>query len=249
MTQRHEPQLIESCGFLLSGLFWRFGQGAARLASFQLRCVTGTPTCSDCLPLGVWWQFSTDTLELTMTPSVTLTFQNTAIDLLEIDGEQWARGLQIATALGFKNPAQDFKNLYSRNESEFTERMTRVIELPTAGGLQQVRVFTLRGAHLLGMLARTEIAKTFRHWILDVLDGFVAPQQSGRMTFPQRLGFLKFRTQLVKELGRCDNLGEANELFMNLRDVTRLLGMHLVSTLEQLAPGLKQARLPEGGAA
>lgn len=184
-----------------------------------------------------------------MTPSVTLTFQNTAIDLLEIDGEQWARGLQIATALGFKNPAQDFKNLYSRNESEFTERMTRVIELPTAGGLQQVRVFTLRGAHLLGMLARTEIAKTFRHWILDVLDGFVAPQQSGRMTFPQRLGFLKFRTQLVKELGRCDNLGEANELFMNLRDVTRLLGMHLVSTLEQLAPGLKQARLPEGGAA
>jgi hypothetical protein len=182
--------------------------------------------------------------------SATLTFQNHPLYLLEVDGEQWVRGLQIATALGFKNPAQDFKNLYTRNESEFTEHMTRVVDLPTAGGVQQVRVFTLRGAHLLGMLARTPVATAFRRWILDVLDGMVAPQETGRMTFPQRLGFLKFRTQLIKELGRCTNLGEALELFHNLRDVTRLLGMHLVSNLEQLAPGVRQQLLAlEGGAA
>lgn len=184
-----------------------------------------------------------------MTPSVTLTFQNTAIDLLEFDNDQWARLPQIGAALGYANPYK-VQQLFDRNEAEFTEHMTRVIELPTAGGVQQVRVFTLRGAHLLGMLARTEVAAAFRRWILDVLDGFVAPQQSGRMTFPQRLGFLKFRTQLVKELGRCASAGEANELFMNLRDVTRLLGMHLMSTLEQLAPGVRQTALVlEGGAA
>lgn len=184
-----------------------------------------------------------------MTPSVTLTFQNQPLDLLEFDNDQWIRGPQIAGALGY-NRADRIADLYARNEAEFTEHMTRVIELPTAGGLQQVRVFTLRGAHLLGMLARTEVAAAFRRWILDVLDGFVAPQQSGRMTFPQRLGFLKFRTQLVKELGRCTSSGEANELYMNLRDVTRLLGMHLVSSLEQLAPGVRQTTLVlEGGAA
>ena len=48
--------------------------------------------------------------------------------------------------------------------------MTQVIELPTAGGKQQVRVFSLRGCHLLGMLARTKVAKEFRHWVLDVLE-------------------------------------------------------------------------------
>lgn len=185
-----------------------------------------------------------------MTHSVTLTFQNHPLDLLEIDGESWVRGIQIGYALEFKNPAQAIHKLYVSNEPEFTEHMTRVVELPTAGGVQQVRVFTLRGAHLLGMLARTPVAAAFRRWILDVLDGLVAPQETGRMTFPQRLGYLRERRGLLKELGHCTNLGEAQELFMNLRDVTRLLGMHLVSTLEQLAPGVKQKPLPlEGGAA
>ena len=33
-----------------------------------------------------------------------------------------------------------------------------------------MRVFSLRGCHLLGMLARTKVAKEFRHWVLDVLE-------------------------------------------------------------------------------
>ena len=48
--------------------------------------------------------------------------------------------------------------------------MTQLVEIQTAGGLQQVRVFSLRGAHLLGMLARTEKAKEFRRWVLDVIE-------------------------------------------------------------------------------
>lgn len=184
-----------------------------------------------------------------MTPSVTLTFQHQPLDLIEIDGEHWVRLPQIGAALGYGSPYK-VQQVYDRNETEFTEHMTRVVELPTAGGVQQVRVFTLRGAHLLGMLARTPVAAAFRRWILDVLDGIVAPQETGRMTYPQRLGFLKFRTQLLKELGRCTSLGEANELFVNLQDVTRLLGMHLASGLEQLAPGVRQQLLAlEGGAA
>lgn len=183
------------------------------------------------------------------TSDVQLTFQGHPLDLIEIEGEHWVRGPQIAGALGY-NRADRIADIYARNEAEFTEHMTRVVDLPTAGGVQQVRVFTLRGAHLLGMLARTPVAAAFRRWILDVLDGIVAPQETGRMTFPQRLGYLKFRTQLLKELGRCTRLGEANELFVNLRDVTRLLGMHLTSSLEQLAPGVRQQLLKlEGGAA
>ena len=48
--------------------------------------------------------------------------------------------------------------------------MTALVEMQTAGGLQKVRIFSLRGAHLIAMFARTKIAKAFRKWVLDVLD-------------------------------------------------------------------------------
>ncbi|HMQ13795.1 MAG TPA: ORF6C domain-containing protein [Candidatus Competibacter phosphatis] len=60
--------------------------------------------------------------------------------------------------------------VYQRNADEFTDSMTALVELETSGGKQQVRIFSLRGCHLLAMLARTKIAKEFRQWILDVLD-------------------------------------------------------------------------------
>ncbi|MDG6411062.1 Bro-N domain-containing protein, partial [Glaesserella parasuis] len=60
--------------------------------------------------------------------------------------------------------------IYDRNADEFTAEMTALIELQTAGGKQQVRVFSLRGAHLIAMFARTKVAKEFRKWVLDILD-------------------------------------------------------------------------------
>lgn len=53
--------------------------------------------------------------------------------------------------------------------------MTALVELETAGGKQQVRIFSLRGCHLIGMLARTAIAKQFRAWVLDVLEKYTRP--------------------------------------------------------------------------
>ena len=60
--------------------------------------------------------------------------------------------------------------LYQRNADAFTDSMTALVELETNGGKQQVRIFSLRGCHLLAMFARTKIAKEFRQWVLDVLD-------------------------------------------------------------------------------
>ena len=36
--------------------------------------------------------------------------------------------------------------------------------------LLAVRIFSLRGAHLIAMFARTKVAKDFRKWVLDILD-------------------------------------------------------------------------------
>lgn len=49
--------------------------------------------------------------------------------------------------------------------------MTQVIESVTSGNYRKkVRVFSLRGAHLIAMFARTPVAKEFRRWVLDILD-------------------------------------------------------------------------------
>lgn len=49
--------------------------------------------------------------------------------------------------------------------------MTQVIESVTSGNYRKkVRVFSLRGAHLIAMFARTDVAKEFRRWVLDILD-------------------------------------------------------------------------------
>ncbi|MGN6984507.1 BRO-N domain-containing protein [Neisseria sp. P0008.S010] len=87
--------------------------------------------------------------------AVSLSFKNTHFQITDINGQPWLRGLQIASALGYKNPTSDITNLYDRNADEFTDSMTRVIELTTAGGKQQVSVFSLRGAHLLRPLQKS----------------------------------------------------------------------------------------------
>lgn len=122
--------------------------------------------------------------------ALSLSFKDTNFQITDIHGQPWLRGLQVASALGYKNPAADIVNLYNRNADEFTDSMTQVIELPTAGGKQQVRVFSLRGCHLLGMLARTKVAKEFRRWVLDVLEDEVSGRlkpQASRQALPSGL--------------------------------------------------------------
>jgi hypothetical protein len=84
-----------------------------------------------------------------------LCFNEIEFDVVDQNGTPWLRGLQIASALGFKNPSSDIKNIFDRNADEFTPDMTALVELGTAGGKQQVRIFSPRGCWLIGMFART----------------------------------------------------------------------------------------------
>lgn len=107
-----------------------------------------------------------------------LTFQSTTFDVIDRNGQPWLRAHQIGEALEYKNPDRSLTNLFNANAAEFTDSMTAVVKLPTAGGMQDVRIFSLRGAHLLGMFARTKVAAEFRRWALDVLDTQVQPELS-----------------------------------------------------------------------
>lgn len=177
-----------------------------------------------------------------LTETTVLAFENIEFDVVDIHNVPWLRGKQIADALGYKNPHQAIDDLYSRNTDEFTAEMTQLVELDTAGGRQQDRIFSPRGCYLLGMLARTERAKAFRCWVLDVLEGRQPPRKVATLTVPQHLAALRYRGTLVKELAALRSPGVASELYANLRHVSRLLGMPLTD-LESLTPGLQQKRL------
>ena len=100
----------------------------------------------------------------------TLTFQTTSLSVINQHNQTFISARDLGLALTYKNPTSDIMRIYDRNADEFTPEMTALIEMQTAGGLQKVRIFSLRGAHLIAMFARTKIAKAFRKWVLDVLD-------------------------------------------------------------------------------
>ena len=109
--------------------------------------------------------------------SLALSFNDVNFDATTYQNDVWLGSAQIGLALEYANPETAITKLYNRNSDEFTNSMTRLVETKTNGGIQKVRVFSLRGCHLLAMFARTAIAKQFRKWVLDILDREVLSSQ------------------------------------------------------------------------
>lgn len=88
------------------------------------------------------------------------------------DNQPWFKSSEIARALGYARE-DTLSRLYDRNVDEFTGNMTQVVEnLDTVNLTVRVRIFSLRGCHLLAMFARTPVAKAFRKWVLDVIEQY-----------------------------------------------------------------------------
>lgn len=110
--------------------------------------------------------------------ALALSFNDTQFDVIDRNQQPWLRGTQIGDALGYKKAGRiSIDKLYKANADEFTDSMTALVKLPDlspqsgdAGQIREVRVFSLRGCHLLAMFARTAIAKEFRKWVLDILE-------------------------------------------------------------------------------
>ncbi|MDP0922206.1 P22AR C-terminal domain-containing protein [Klebsiella pneumoniae] len=102
-----------------------------------------------------------------------LTFHNTSFAYMEMGGQVWLTAAEVGQALEYADD-KAVQRIYSRHADEFTAQMTGVVKLTTPSGRQESRVFSLRGAHLVAMFARTPKAKEFRRWVLDLLDREVA---------------------------------------------------------------------------
>lgn len=102
-----------------------------------------------------------------------LTFQKTEFHPVPHAGSFWLTSSELAAALGYKK-SDAVTQIYSRYNDEFTESMSTTLKMSVVrktGAVEiPVRVFSLRGAHLIAMFATTDKAKEFRRWVLDILD-------------------------------------------------------------------------------
>lgn len=133
--------------------------------------------------------------------SEVLIFEDAELAVIHRNGERWLTARDIAAALGYADgrkvikiydrSADEFSEAMTcivklTVQSGQTEHPYGDLRAQTgdagadlrpqteaAGPTQRrdVRVFSLRGAHLIAMLARTDRAKAFRRWVLDLLDG------------------------------------------------------------------------------
>lgn len=103
-----------------------------------------------------------------------LTFQNFTFNPVMDNGCIWLTSTELAKVLGYKK-TDAISQIYARNSDEFTSSMTMTLNMSVNGinnSLRNkvVRVYSLRGCHLIAMFATTDKAKEFRRWVLDILD-------------------------------------------------------------------------------
>lgn len=98
-----------------------------------------------------------------------LTFGAHEVKTITREGQRWISNRQLTELLGYADE-KSVHRLFTAHAEEFTHTMVRVFHVVTTGGKQALRFFSLRGAHLVAMFARTSVAKSFRAWVLNVLD-------------------------------------------------------------------------------
>ncbi|ENV0141750.1 P22AR C-terminal domain-containing protein [Salmonella enterica] len=105
-------------------------------------------------------------------------FQGFAFNPVTDGGSIWFTSTELAKALGYKK-TDAISQIYARNADEFSDSMSLTINMKVNGinnslRNKTVRVYSLRGSHLVAMFASTPKAKDFRRWVLDILDREVA---------------------------------------------------------------------------
>lgn len=108
--------------------------------------------------------------------SLSLCFRDTTLDIIMHDQRPWISSRQLGQMLGYAR--EDAVNkVFERKADEFSSGMTCNVKMTLQGQIREIRVFSLRGCHLIAMFAKTPIAKEFRKWVLDVLEKEVQQQQ------------------------------------------------------------------------
>ena len=150
---------------------------------------------------------------------------------MEIDGEPWLVGKDVALALGYKNPQEAIRNHVDAEDKG-------VSEILTPGGMQKLPIINESGLYSLVLSSKLPKAKQFRRWVTsEVLPSI---RQHGAYLTRDKLwevatspeALLKLCTDLLTEREKNAALREDNarlqskavyyDLFIDLRHSTNL---------------------------
>lgn len=102
----------------------------------------------------------------------TVTFDKTQLCIIDHNKEPWVTSTDLALALGYEDK-KSASRIYNRNKDEFSVDMATEVKLTSVDNkMRNKLIFSPRGCHLIAMFARTEKAKLFRKWVLDVLENY-----------------------------------------------------------------------------
>ncbi len=112
----------------------------------------------------------TGNIDMNIVAKSDLNFQGKALVPVSNITGTWLTSSDPAKALQYSN-SRAVTMIYNKYADEFTNGMSQVFEVSTSGNYRKkLRVFSLRGAHLIAMFARTPVEKEFRRSVLDILD-------------------------------------------------------------------------------
>lgn len=154
-----------------------------------------------------------------------------SIRVVEIGGEPWLVGKDVALALGYKNPQEAIRNHVDAEDKG-------VSEILTPGGMQKLPIINESGLYSLVLSSKLPKAKQFRRWVTsEVLPSI---RQHGAYLTRDKLwevatspeALLKLCTDLLTEREKNAALREDNarlqskavyyDLFIDLRHSTNL---------------------------
>lgn len=130
------------------------------------------------------------------------------IRTLQIDGEPWFVGKDIANALGYKNSTIALVDNVDAEDKGVTK-------VSTLGGMQDATIINESGLYSLVFGSRLEGAKRFKHWVTSE----VIPQIRKTGTYNLPSNYTEALERLLIEVKENERLVNENETFKAEREV------------------------------
>ena len=184
-----------------------------------------------------------------------LVFNNIPLSIINLNNQIWFTSSELAKALQYSN-SRAVTMIYNKYSDEFTHCMSQVLESSTSGNyIKKVRIFSLRGAHLIAMFSRTEIARDFRKWVLDILDNEAkntTPQPSTTTPIPIEPTDVKIETVKFYDQ-EIDVIFHENLPYIIVRQISDNIGINYNTSRDQIQKRndinhtVKYIKLPTNG--
>lgn len=163
------------------------------------------------------------------------------------DGKIWFTNKQLSILLEYKDESS-ITRIFNRNKDEFTNEMSRTVNLTETNKnnelrYKKIRIYSVRGAHLIGMLSKTKVAKSLRKWLLDLAEKESQPTNLALLDMEglKSLTIGEMQNRLVAaNKWSFDNFGRKGSDLMNLRK----RHLNKIRKAEKIIMALSQLRLP-----